>query len=206
MTLQYDHSIISQTLSPELLALRPQGTWTYDAYAALPDDGQRYEIVHGVLMVKEPAPTTTHERISIALSSYLFMNLNLQGRGEVFHAPVDVELSPKNVFQPDVMVLLNDHLDRILEKRIYGAPDMVVEVISPSSKKIDQVLKYEAYQEARIPEYWIIDPKARTIEVFVLENDIYNSLGKFAGEQIVPSRIVPDLGLPVSSFIRYSYS
>ena len=108
-----------------------QGSWTYNDYAALPDDGRHYEIVNGVL-VMGPAPSPDHQSIAVRLTHYLFVHAELAGLGRVFAAPLDVELEPKNVFQPDIIVLLNAHLDRVTAKRIIGAPDLVAEVASPA--------------------------------------------------------------------------
>src|SRR5215469_7870738 len=109
----------------------PQGSWTYDAYAALPDDGQHYEIVNGVLIMT-PAPTPEHQDIVAMISHYLLVHVKLAGLGRVFPGPVDVELGPKLVFQPDIVVVLNAHLDRVAPKKIVGAPDMMVAIASQS--------------------------------------------------------------------------
>src|SRR3989442_3511639 len=89
-----------------------QGSWTYDDYAALPEDEHRYEIVNGVL-VMAPAPSPEHQDIVGMILHYLLIQVKFAGLGRVFPAPVDVDLGPKNVFQPDVVVVLNAHLDRI---------------------------------------------------------------------------------------------
>ncbi len=176
-----------------------QGSWTYDDYATLPDDGQRYEIVNGVLLMT-PAPTPNHQSISAWFTYYLLMHVQLAGRGRVFPGPVDVELGPKNVFEPDGVVLLNEHLNRVAAKRIIGAPDLVVEIASPSTAAIDRVTKYEIYARSGIPEYWIAKPTDRTIEVLILENGEYYSAGIFRGEQLLLSRIVPELPVRVEQF------
>jgi len=176
-----------------------QGSWTYDDYAALPDDGQRYEIVNGVLLMT-PAPTPNHQSISARLTYYLLMHVELAGLGRVFPGPIDVELGPKNVFQPDIVVLLNAHLNKVAAKRIVGAPDLVAEIASPSTAVVDRVTKYEIYARAGIPEYWIVKPNNRTIEVLILENGEYYSSGIFQGEQLLPSRIVPELPVRVEQF------
>jgi len=172
----------------------PQGSWTYDDYAALPDDGHRYEIVNGVL-VMAPARTPEHQDIVLEIAAYLRTHVKLAGLGRVFPGPIDVELGPKDVFQPDVVVLLNAHLDRVAAKKIIGAPDLVVEIASPSTAALDRLTKYDIYARAGIAEYWIVKPTSRTVEVFVLENGKYLSLGVFSGQATLPSRIVP--GLPV---------
>src|SRR5438270_13777074 len=83
-----------------------QGSWTYKDYAALPDDGRRYEIVNGVL-VMTPAPTPGHQSIAVRIGYYLFPYIDLAGIGQLFTGPVDVDLGPKDVFQPDLVVVLN---------------------------------------------------------------------------------------------------
>jgi Uma2 family endonuclease len=176
-----------------------QGSWTYDDYATLPDDGPHYEIVNGVL-VMTPAPTPEHQDIVLEIASYLRTYIKLTGLGRVFMGPLDVDLRPKNVFQPDVMVILNEHLDRVQAKKIVGAPDLVVEVASYSTAAFDRIIKYEKYAQAGIAEYWLVKPTSRTVEVLVLEHGEYRSLGIFRGEQALPSRIVPDLPVAVERF------
>ena len=176
-----------------------QGSWTYDDYTALPEDENRYEIVNGVLIMA-PTPTPEHQDIVGEFFSALRTHIKLAGLGRVFMAPIDVDLGPKNVYQPDLVVILNAHLERVTEKKIIGAPDLVVEVASPSTAAYDRLTKYEKYAQAGITEYWIVKPKPRTIEVLVLELGEYRSLGIFRGEQTVPSRIVPDLPVGVERF------
>jgi len=177
----------------------PQGSWTYEDYAALPADGRRYEIVNGVL-VMAPAPGTGHQSIVVRLSHYLFTHVELAGLGRVFPGPVDVELGPKNVYQPDFVVLLNAHLERVAEKKISGAPDLAVEIASPSTAAYDRLTKYQTYAQAGIPEYWIVKPTRRAVEVLVLEHGEYRSLGVFSGQQTLPSRVVPGLPVMVEQF------
>jgi Uma2 family endonuclease len=136
----------------------------------------------------------------VRLSHYLFVHVELVGRGRVFTGPLDVELGPKDVFQPDVVVILNAHLDRVAAKKIIGAPDLVVEVASPSTAVFDRVVKYEKYAHAGIAEYWIVKPTTRTVEILVVEGEEYRSLGIFSGEQTLPSRVVPELPVRVEQF------
>jgi len=177
----------------------PQGFWTYDDYAALPDDGRHYEIVNGVL-VMGPAPSPDHQSIAVRLTHYLFVHAELAGLGRVFAAPLDVELEPKNVFQPDIIVLLNAHLDRVTAKRIIGAPDLVAEVASPGTAAFDRLTKYDVYARAGVKEYWIVKSAQHTVEVLVLENREYHSLGIFSGQATLPSRVVPGLPVRVEQF------
>src|SRR5260370_40469461 len=126
--------------------------------------------------------------------------VTLNHLGEVVSGPFDVILSPQNVFQPDVLVVLNKHLDRLQEEGVMGAPDLVVEVISPSSKLYDRVNKHMAYEQAGVPEYWLADPRKQSIELFVLKDGRDPSLGTFEGEQGLPSHVVPQITTSVASF------
>src|SRR5260370_4369976 len=177
----------------------PQGSWTYEDYAALPDDGRRYEIVNGVILMAA-ALGTGHQSIGVRIAYYLFHHVYLAGIGELFTAPIDVELGPKNVYQPDLVVLLNTHLDRVAKKKIIGAPDLAVEIASPSTAAYDRLTKYEKYAQAGITEYWIVKPTRRTVEVLVLENGEYRSLGVFSGQAALPSRGIPGLPVRVEQF------
>jgi Uma2 family endonuclease len=176
-----------------------QGDWTYEAYAALTADGECYEIVQGVL-VMPPSPEDIHQIAAGEIFAYLREQIKLKGLGKVFVAPFDVVLSPQNVFQSDVLVVLNEHLERAQTAGVMGAPDLVVEVISPGSKLYDRVNKHMAYEQAGIPEYWLVDPHKQCIELFILENGKYHSPGVFQGEQTLPSRIVPRMTMPVARF------
>lgn len=159
-------------------------------YAALPDDGNRYEVVQGVLIMS-PAPGTPHQEIREEVYAFFREHIFLKRRGLVFPGPLDVELAPDTVVQPDVFVVLKEHLDRVQEKRVIGNPDLAVEVVSPSSATYDRMVKYRAYEQAGVPEYWLVNSRKQTIEVFVLEEGRYRSPGAFHGEQAVQSRIVP---------------
>jgi Uma2 family endonuclease len=176
-----------------------QGSWTYDDYASLPDDGQWYEVVNGVLVIA-PAPDGPHQDAVLHIAHYLLMHIEFAGLGKVRVAPFDVQLSPKDVFQPDVFVVLNAHLGRMQKKKMIGAPDLVVEVASPSTALLDRVSKYERYAEAGVQEYWIVNVEAGTVQVSVLEAGGYHSLGTFRGQQTLPSRIVPNLPVRVEQF------
>lgn len=147
-----------------------------------------------------PSPEDIHQDAAGEIYAYLREQIKLKHLGRVLMAPFDVVLSPQNIFQPDVLVVLNEHLERIQRRCVMGAPDLVVEVISPSSKLYDRVNKHMAYEQAGIPEYWLVNPHTQSIEVFALEGEKYHSLGIFKGEQTLPSRIVPQMTTAVECF------
>jgi len=195
------------TTSDELQVITPadwipgpkQGDWIYDQFAAFPDDGKRYEIANGVLLLM-PSPTGPHQDTVGEVVFHLRSHVKLPGIGLVSQAPFVVELSSKDVFQPDIFVVMNTHLDRVLEKKVAGAPDLVVEVASPGTVAYDRLTKYDTYERAGVLEYWIINLDRRTVEIFVLEDDTYHSLGVFHGEQKVPSRLISWLSVRAEQF------
>lgn len=170
-----------------------QGDWTYDHYAALPDDGQRYEIVDGVLFLMTAAPNTWHQKVAGRIFRYLSTYVEDTALGQVFIAPVDVKLTPKTVVQPDVVVVLKAGFEKITFSYIEGAPDLVVEVSSPKTVGHDRAEKQFAYARAGVSEYWFVDPLAHTVEVLVLEGKAYKSLGVFSEENTLLSLAVPSI-------------
>lgn len=177
----------------------PQGHWTYADYAALPDDGQRYELIDGVLYMT-PAPNTGHQGASARFVAYFMNHIEFAGLGRVFASPIDVELAPGTVLQPDVIVILNANLAIITPSRIIGPPDLVVEIASPSTAGYDRREKQDAYARAGVPEYWVVDPSAQTIEVLFLAQGSYHAQGVFHGQATLPSQVVPQLPVPVARF------
>jgi len=155
-------------VSPANHVLGPrQGDWTYEDYAALLDGGQRYEIMDGVLLIA-PSLGPLHQSVSMALSFYLYQYVNQAGIGKVFAAPLDVELAPKQVFQPDLFVLLNANAAKVTTARVIGAPNLVIEIASPGTLAYDRSGKSRSYAQAGVEEYWMVDVEARTVEVLVL--------------------------------------
>jgi len=178
----------------------PQGRWTYADYAALPDDGNRYEIIAGVLYMT-PAPGTGHQSVSARLVTFLVTHVEFAGLGRVFAAPVDVELAPDTVVQPDIVVVLSANLDRITPSRIIGAPDLVVEILSPGTAGYDRREKQDAYARSGVGEYWIVDPGAQTVELLTLDQGGYRSHGVFRGQARLPSSAVT-MPVPVERFFQ----
>ncbi len=175
------------------------GNWTYKQYAAL-DDGQRYEVVDGVLYMT-PAPNIAHQDAVLNFAHYLLMYAQSSGLGKVCVAPCDVELAPNVVVQPDVLVVLKAHLERVTKTHIVGAPDIVVEVSSPGTATYDRRNKYDLYARAGVQEYWLVDPVAHAVEVLSLEDSVYRSLGVFEGQDTIVSQIVPEISaVPVAKF------
>ncbi len=145
--------------------------WTYEDYLKLEDD-KRYEIIDGELL-EIPALTTTHQRIVGRLFRILSDFVERKNLGEVFISPVDVILSEDNVLQPNLVFVSNENKSIIKERGIFGAPDMVAEVISPSTLKRDTEDKKKIYARFGVKELWLIFPGERAIEVLTLKGKEY---------------------------------
>lgn len=181
-----------------------QGHWTYNNYAAIPDDGTKYEVVDGVLFMS-PSPNIGHQAVVTALIAYLWNHVNQGALGQVYGAPLDVELAPQTICQPDVIVILNANLSKLslARKHIIGAPDLVIEVTSPATALYDRNKKLNIYARSGIQEYWIVDPIKQVVEVFFWEDARYYPAGTFAGKTLIPSKILPDFSIPVEKFFAF---
>lgn len=147
-----------------------QGSWTYEDYLRLPDDGQRYEVIRGFLYVS-PAPSYDHQYSASALGR-LLGNFVVENRlGVVLVAPFDIRLPNGigNPVQPDVLFIRRDHQPKRGDLRFDGVPDLAVEVLSPRNWRYDRKIKLSAYRDAGIPETWLVDPITQTVEVYVLD-------------------------------------
>ena len=138
---------------------------TYDDYVLLPDDGLRHEIIDGEHYVTA-APNTRHQRIAGRLFHLLQLHLDSHPIGEVFVAPFDVVLSRFDIVEPDLIFLSRSRAHLLTEKNLQGAPDLAIEILSPSTRSRDERLKRDAYERTGGDEYWLVDPDENTIVVF----------------------------------------
>ncbi len=152
---------------------------TYEGYLQFPDDGRRHEIIDGDHYVSA-APFISHQRILKKLLRQLCRQIEDTGWGEVLPAPVATVLSDTDVVEPDLVVVLAPNASKITRERIDGAPDLVVEVLSPSTAHRDRGLKLDLYQKSGIAEYWIVDSERRVVHQYVLEDGIFRAAGEHA--------------------------
>jgi Uma2 family endonuclease len=153
---------------------------TYEDYAALPDDGRRYELYEGELSVT-PAPGVHHQETLAKLFVILWGHVKVGGLGKLLFAPVDCILENITVVQPDIVFVATAHLSVVSERGIEGPPTLAVEVISPSTASIDRRRKLQLYARYAVPGYWIVDPPARTIEAYELAQGQYRDAGTLSG-------------------------
>lgn len=150
----------------------PQSKFTYQDYLLFPNDGKRYELIAGDRYVT-PAPRTKHQRISGNLYGLLFEFVKKNKSGILLSAPTDVVLSELDVVQPDLLFVSRARASIITEDNIQGAPDLVVEILSESTRRTDEIIKRKLYQQHGVQEYWIIDPDLDTVKVYRMVNQAY---------------------------------
>lgn len=163
-------------------------TWTYADYRLMPDDGKRYEIIEGDLLVT-PAPTTTHQTVSKRIQLALMLQIEEKGLGAVFDAPIDLIASETTTVQPDLVVVRQQRRNIITERGIEGPPDLVVEILSPTTERVDRSRKRKLYAAIGVAEYWIADPTSHTVEVLALHAEGYRTVGVFGPGQALRSTL-----------------
>ena len=164
---------------------------------SLPDDGNRYELIGGQLFVS-PSPNTAHQRISMKLGSALSAFLMVTTSGEAFAAPMDVHLSARDVVQPDLLVVLNERADIVQQHGIVGAPDLVIEIVSPSSTRMDYLRKSKLYEHYGVREYWIVDPIEEMVSIQRLEDGVYVLLDGFGRDDTLRSPLLEGFELDLA--------
>lgn len=181
------------------MATQPQTGLTYEDLVAFPEDNFRREIIDGELIVT-PAPGRSHQDAVLELGARLLAYSKDHG-GKAYVAPRDVYLADDSVVEPDVMFVTATRLERDEERFIRGAPDLVVEVSSPSTRRIELVRKLELYQRFGVAEYWFVDLDADRIEVYRLEEGAYATPGLLQREEQLDSPQLPGFSIPVDDLL-----
>ena len=174
--------------------------YTHDDLLQLPDDGKRREIIDGELYVTPP-PINYHQKILLNLTGAFWIFLENHPLGELRFAPLDVILSEHDVLEPDLLFVLNEHRD-ILQDWVRGAPDLVIEILSPTTESRDRGIKLKAYARYGIGEYWIVDPTAQAVEVYRLTAEGFHLATTGAKGQTVETPLLPGFSLTVDSIFK----
>ncbi len=163
-------------------------------------DTSIYELINGEI-VKRASPNTPHQRASIYLIRQIDRYNEAKKAGDLFHAPYDLYFNEENAgIQPDLVFVNNEHRSIIRENNgIVGAPDLIVEIISKGTMDKDRVTKKDLYEQFGVREYWIVDPRNQSIEVYVLDNDRYRLFSFAAEEGTLRSVVLPDFELDIRS-------
>jgi Uma2 family endonuclease len=182
-----------------ITAMRPAvSKMNYDQLRLLPDDRQRHELVDGELLMT-PSPNTRHQRVLNKINLALTAHAIQHGLGEVFIAPYDVVFEDHTVLQPDILFVSAQRAGVVGEDAIHGAPDLVVEVLSPSSFYNDLRIKMNVYGRFGVQEYWVVDPEKETIEVYRLAGAKLELTRQFSADSAFESPLFPNLALTIKS-------
>ena len=175
---------------------------TYEDYVLFPEDGQRHEIIDGEHYVS-PAPLLRHQQISMRLSIRLGSFVETNRLGELYAAPADVLLSEHDILQPDIIFISNERAAILTPKNIQGAPDLVIEILSPSTRRLDERLKLERYELLGVREYWIVDPAGRVV-VFQVDGETFRRTVELSAEaeDVLTTPLLPGLQIPLADLFR----
>lgn len=182
-----------------MFGLAPHDKFTYEEYLLLPE-GDRRELIEGELLVT-PAPGEKHQRYSGNIEFELRKFLEAHPLGLVYDAPFDVILDHHNVVQPDILVVLQEGRSKIVSEGVRGAPDLVIEILSPSTAARDLVYKRHLYHRFRVKEYWVVDPDRERCHVLTWEEKEYKEIVR-EGQDRVSSSLLPGFELDLSKVFR----
>jgi Uma2 family endonuclease len=170
---------------------------SYEDFRAMPGDGKRYELIDGEVFMT-PAPRPGHQRTVGRLYRALAGFIEDHELGEVFLAPTDVVFGERTAVRPDLLFIRKDRLSIVTELNVQGAPDLAIEVLSPSNAAFDRETKLQVYARAGVRELWYFDPETRTAEILDLGPDgRYVLAAKLSGNSRITSTVLPGLSLPL---------
>jgi Uma2 family endonuclease len=176
-----------------------QGEWTYEDWLNFPDDGWKYEIINGVLYMSPP-PAIAHQDLSGGLFARMRIYAEDNDLGKVLEAPCGVRLPNQSVpVEPDIFFIKKEHSEIISTQYIEGVPDLIVEILSPSNASYDRETKFELYQKAGVPEYWLVDYEDQAVEIFTLVEDTYTLTGRYTPGDTVTSNQLSGFRIVVRS-------
>lgn len=157
--------------------INAQTKLTYEDYVLFPENGKIHEIIDGEHYMT-PAPGTYHQTLSRRIQFQLYEQIEKKGLGVVFNAPTDIQFSQIDIVQPDLIVILAARESIISPSRVIGPPDLVVEILSKTTAEKDQKLKFDLYQKAGVPEYWLVDPESQKVRKYLLKKGRYKDAGE----------------------------
>ena len=168
----------------------------YEDYCLLPNNGKRYEIIDGELFVT-PSPLWRHQNVLANLLYYLTDFVKKHDLGKVYPAPFDVVFSQYDVVEPDILYVSKARASVTTEKNIQGAPDLVVEILSESTAKIDRTTKLKLYARYGVAEYWVVDPATCSAEIYRPVPGGYELAAQLDSSQSLTSPLFPGFSLPL---------
>jgi Uma2 family endonuclease len=178
---------------------RPGVKLTYDDFVLFPDDGKRHELIDGEHYVT-PSPNLKHQAVSRNLLTTIASFLRREPIGKVYAAPLDVVFSHFDVVEPDLLYVSESRREVRTTKNIQGAPDLVVEVGSPSTRRRDEKLKHQLYERFSVTEYWVVDPDIDAVRVYRLQDGRYQRGQELSLDHgdVLTTPLLPGLDLPLA--------
>jgi Uma2 family endonuclease len=171
---------------------------TFEDLELIPEEqeGDRHELIDGELVVT-PVPVMKHQIVSMNLIRHLDRHIVTGELGMVFHPPTGIRFTPDNLLVPDICFVAQDRLHVIGPKTIDAAPDLVVEILSPGTRRRDLETKQALYARFGVQEYWVVDPDAETVTVLALVGDRYEPVPP-GDHGVIASRVLPEFTLAVN--------
>lgn len=160
------------------------------------EDGYLYELINGEIM-KHASPSIRHQEISLRLSGIFYLYNKEKKAGRFFAAPCDVLFDEENLALPDLLFVSNGRAHIVGSNRIEGAPDLIVEILSPGNWKTDRGDKMKIYERFGVAEYWLVDPRSQSIEVYVLRDGDYDLTWAAAESGEIESQVLPGFKLDI---------
>ncbi len=172
---------------------------TYDDYASIAEDGRRHEILDGEHYVS-PAPLISHQEVSSNLHTELGPFIKKYGLGKLLAAPTDVILSLHDVVQPDFLFISNKRFGIITRENVQGAPDLIIEILSPGTRSRDEGIKREIYERYGVPEYWMLDADRKTSRVYRRLGNRLRLVAELSADagDVLTSPLLPGLAVPLT--------
>ena len=174
--------------------------FTYQDYLNTPDD-KRYELIDGELILA-PAPRRDHQRVQLNLGAPIHFFVRSNGLGVVYFAPRDVVFSDTQIVQPDIMFISNERMHIDTEAEVWGGPDLVVEILSPSTADRDRTVKRALYARHGVKEYWLVDADEHTIAVLLLGEQGFEPVATYGEGDTLVSPTLPGFSVLVDEVFR----
>lgn len=187
--------------APELILRSPHADWNRLRWEQLPSDGNRYEVIDGILYMTT-APSAFHQWIIRQIFLVLYEQVDRPGIGTTLWSPVGVFMPGCDPVQPDLFVVRTEHLGAFHDRRVFGVPDLIVEVLSPSNPEQDLEVKRDAYARAGVPEYWVVRPAVRDLLLFSQPDPqlgVYTRIDPIAPDGALASPTLP-IQTPIAHF------
>lgn len=171
--------------------------FTYQDLLTAPDDGNRYEIFEGELIVT-PSPTVKHQNALANLFFIIGNHIRESKLGKFLSAPMDVYFDEETVVEPDLLFISKDRLHILEERRIKGAPDLIIEILSQGTSERDHGFKFRRYEKEGVQEYWLVDPTEENLEIYALKKQGYELHGRFSDDDTVAGPMFSDLSFQLN--------